>query len=535
MQCSAYIYCMQSPLDKLSKNELIQLILERDVRHEKVEKEYSKVQAEYEKTQTEYAKAQTEVTRLNYIIEKMKRMLFGSKRERFEVDEHQLNLSFDELEAKNEHSTDKPVKEVVSYTREVKKHNGRNKLPDTLPVHEVIIEPTEDTTNMVKIGEERTEILELAPAKFFKIVIIRPKYALPNNEGVVCGSLPSRPIDKCLAGNVLLAYILISKYVDHLPLYRLLQIFKRYGIIIAPSTIDGWIAKLGDLLEPLYNAMVNVVKMDGYIQVDETHIRVLDKTKKGKCHRGYYWVYHAPPKKMVVFDYQPGRDANAPRHMLKDYKGYLQTDGYQAYMQYGNMKGVTHLACWAHARRYFIDAQDQDKARSEYALVRIQALYAIERNAKDMTPEERKELRLEKSLPILNELGKWLSEENKKLLPKSLIGKAFAYTINLWDHLQHYLHNGELLIDNNLIENSIRPNALGRKNHLFAGSHAGAQRSAMFYTFTGTCKMHGVEPMAWLTAVLDKIADHPANKLYELFPGNLNIPEKLAGFSEMEI
>lgn len=525
MRYLAYIYCMQSPLDKLSKNELLQLILERDMQHEKVQSELIR----------KYENAQTEVTRLNYIIEKMKRMLFGSKRERFEVDKHQLNLPFDELEAKNEHSTDKPVKEVVSYTREVKKHNGRNKLPDTLPVHEVVIEPTEDTTNLVKIGEERTEILELAPAKFFKIVIIRPKYALANNEGVVCGSLPSRPIDKCLAGNVLLAYILISKYVDHLPLYRLQQIFKRYGIIIAPSTIDGWIAKLGDLLEPLYNAMVNVVKKDGYIQVDETHIRVLDTTKKGKCHRGYYWVYHAPPKKMVVFDYQPGRDANAPRHMLKDYKGYLQTDGYQAYMQYGNMKGVTHLACWAHARRYFVDAQDQDKARSEYALIRIQELYAIERDAKDMTPEERKELRLEKSLPILNELGKWLSEENKKLLPKSLIGKAFAYTINLWDHLQHYLHNGELQIDNNLIENSIRPNALGRKNYLFAGSHAGAQRSAMFYTFTGTCKMHGVEPMAWLTAVLNKIADHPANKLYELFPGNLIIPEKLTAYSEMEI
>src|SRR5690554_4254883 len=320
MQCSAYIYCMQSPLDKLSKNELIQLILERDVRHEKVEKEYSKVQAEYEKTQTEYAKAQTEVTRLNYIIEKMKRMLFGSKRERFEVDKHQLNLSFDELEAKNEHSTDKPVKEVVSYTREVKKHNGRNKLPDTLPVHEVIIEPTEDTTNMVKIGEERTEILELAPAKFFKIVIIRPKYALPNNEGVVCGSLPSRPIDKCLAGNVLLAYILISKYVDHLPLYRLLQIFKRYGIIIAPSTIDGWIAKLGDLLEPLYNAMVNVVKMDGYIQVDETHIRVLDRTKKGKCHRGYYWVYHARQKRWWSLTTNPDAMPMHPATCLKTIK-----------------------------------------------------------------------------------------------------------------------------------------------------------------------------------------------------------------------
>lgn len=515
---------MQKPLDKLSKNELIQLMLEQEVR--------------YEKVRSEYKKAQTEITRLNFIIEKLKRMLFGSKKERFENDKHagQLNLSFEELEAKSENTTDAPVKEIVTYSRDKNKnHKGRNRLPDDLPEHEIIIEPAQDTTGLVKIGEERTEILELAPAKFFKIVIIRPKYALPNNEGVVCGSLPSRPIDKCLAGNALLAYILISKYVDHLPLYRQQQIFKRYGIHIAPSTIDGWIAQLGNLLEPLYNAYVNVVKNDGYIQVDETPTRVLDKAKKGECHRGYYWVYHSPPKKMVVFDYQPGRGKNAPQEMLKDFKGYLQTDGYQVYKQYGNNKDVTHLACWAHARRYFHEAKVQDKVRAEYALERIQKLYAIEREAVDMTPEERKKLRLEKALPIINELGKWMAKEYKVVLPKSLIGKAMTYSVNLWDQLQHYLHNGLLLIDNNLIENSIRPNALGRKNYLFAGSHEGAKRTAMFYTFTGTCKMHGVEPMAWLTAVLDKIADHPANKLYELFPGNLNIPEKLAGFSEMEI
>lgn len=521
---------MQKLLDTLSKNELIQLVLERDERHEKVQSEYSQVQSEYEKSQTE-------VTRLKFIIEKMKRMLFGSKTERFESDKHagQYNLPFEELEAKNENTTDSPVKETITITRtKNKNHNGRNPLPDDLPVHEITIEPSENTTNLVKIGEERTEILELAPAKFFKLVIIRPKYALPQGEGIVCGELPSRPIDKCLAGNVLLSSILINKYVDHLPLYRQQQIFKRYGIRIAPSTIDGWVAQLGSLLEPLYNAMVNVVKNDGYLQVDETPTRVLDKAKKGKCHIGYFWVYHTPPKKMVVFDYKPGRDKIAPQSMLDDFIGYLQTDGYQSYAQYDDKEGVTHLACWAHVRRYFFDAQAQDKVRAEYALECIQALYAIERTAKDMSPEERKKMRLEKSLPVINELGKWIATENKKVLPKSLIGKAFGYSINLWDQLQNYLKSGELLIDNNLIENSIRPNALGRKNYLFAGSHKGAQRSAMFYTFTGTCKMQGVEPMAWLTAVLGKIADHPVSKLFELFPGNLMLPEKLTNFGELE-
>jgi transposase len=353
------------------------------------------------------------------------------------------------------------VKETITYTREKNKnHKGRNRIPEDLPVHEFIIEPSEDTTDLVKIGEERTEILEMAPAKFFKLVIIRPKYALLGGEGILCADLPSRPINKCLAGNVLLSSILINKYVDHLPLYRQQQIFKRHGIQIAPSTIDGWVAQLGSLLEPLYNAMVNVVKNDGYIQVDETPTRVLDKTKKGKCHRGYYWVYHSPPKKMVVFDYQVGRDKNAPLSMLKDFKGYLQTDGYQVYAQYGNKKEVTHLACWAHARRYFYDAKSQDKARAEYALEQIQKLYAIESEAKEMSCQERKKHRLEKALPVINELGKWIANENKKVLPKSLIGKAFGYSINLWDQLQHYLHNGLLQIDNNPIENSIRPNAL---------------------------------------------------------------------------
>ena len=549
---------MRTPLDKLSKDELVQLVLEGDVRHEKVQSEYNQVQSEYNQVQSEYnqvqseynqvraeynrvlsecEKARTEVNRLGFLVEKLRRMLFGSKSERFEGDEHanQLNLPFEELETKNENTTDSPVKETVSYTREKNKnHKGRNRLPEDLPVHEFIVEPSEDTTNLVRIGEERTEILEMAPAKFFKLVIVRPKYALPGGEGILCGNLPSRPINKCLAGNVLLGSVLINKYVDHLPLYRQQQIFKRHGIHIAPSTIDGWVAQLGTLLEPLYNAMVNVVKNDGYIQADETPTRVLDKAKKGKCHRGYYWVYHTPPKKMVVFDYQPGRDKNAPRSMLEEFKGYLQTDGYQAYAQYGSKKDVTHLACWAHARRYFHDAKDQDKGRAEHALQRIQELYAIEREATDMLAEDRKKLRLEKALPIINDLGKWIATENKAVLPKSLIGKAFAYSINLWDHLQHYLHNGLLLIDNNLIENSIRPNALGRKNYLFAGSHEGARRTAMFYSFTGTCKMQGVEPMAWLTTVLGKIADHPVNKLFELFPGNLNIPEKLTGFSELE-
>jgi transposase len=509
---------MQNALEMLSKKQLLQRLLEKEVKSKSQE--------------IEIAKKQSKIEQFEFIIAKLNRMLFGAKRERFVKEENpnQLNISFEELEAKNENKSEEKVEETVNYKRTKKtNHKGRNKLPEDLPEHEVEILPLESTEGLKKIGEERTEILEYAPAKFFKLVFVRPKFAKANDEGVLIGEMPSRPIEKCLAGNILLSSILINKYVDHLPLYRQQQIFKRSKIVIASSTIDGWVGQLGALLEPLYDAMVNVVKNDGYLQADETPARVLDRTKKGKCHRGYYWVYHSPPKKMVVFDYQRGRSKEAPREMLDNFKGYLQTDGYAAYNSYASKKETTHLACWAHVRRYFVQALLQDKQRGEYAIEKIQQLYDIEREVSEYEDAKRKEARLDKSLPIINELGKWIAEENKKVLPKSAIGKAFYYTINLWDSLQNYLYNGALLIDNNLIENTIRPNALGRKNYLFAGSHEGAQKTAMFYSFTGTCKLHGVNPMDWLTEVLSKIADHKVNKLHELFPQNLQLPEKQVG------
>lgn len=460
-------------------------------------------------------------------IEQLKRIAFGSRSERFKkqpVDESQLSLSFEELDKQNENSTDKTVKEVVSYTRKkASNHKGRNKLPENLSTQEIIIEPKESTEGLKKIGEERTEILEYTPAQFFKIILIRPKYEKPNQEGVLIADMPSRPIEKCLAGNQLLTSILVNKYVDHLPLYRQREIFKRADIEIAPSTIDTWVQKLGTLLTPLYDSMVNVIKNDHYLQADETPTRVLDKDKKGKAHKGYYWVYHSPLKRMVVFDYQKGRDKDAPKKILDEFEGYLQTDGYQSYTQFKNKEEVTHLACWAHARRYFEKALDQDRIRAEFAMECIQKLYAIEREIAELKPEEKKKVRLKKSLPIINTFGEWIANESKQVLPKSLIGKAFQYAVNLWDSLQAYLYNGKLQIDNNAIENSIRPNALGRKNYMFAGSHNGAQRTAMFYSFFGTCKIHGVDPMKWLNVVLEKIADQKVKELHKLFPQNLKL------------
>ena len=372
-------------------------------------------------------------------------------------------------------------------------------------------------------------------------MILRPKYACletdqelalkSDKKHVVIASLPSRPIEKCLAGVNLLTAILINKYVDHLPLYRQQQIFRRSDIEIAPSTIDSWVAQLGNLLELLYQKLVDEVKAQNYLQADETTTKVLDKQKKKKTHLGYYWTYYAPLMKLVAFDYQKGRGSDAPGEFLQGYEGVLQTDGYNVYKRYYANDKVTHLACWANARRKFDIALDSDKKRAEHAVTEIQKLYAIEREAKELSAHKRKEVRLEKALPIINKLGKWLHAERQQVLPKSPIGKAIAYTTALWDSLQNYLHDGSLQIDNNLIENSIRPIALGRKNYLFAGSHNGAQRSAMFYSFFACCKLNNIDPQKWLTYVLENIAEHKVNKLHELLPNNIEA-EKLEKFKQ---
>src|SRR5690606_18181206 len=333
------------------------------------------------------------------------------------------------------------------------------------------------------------------------------KYAAKNGNGVRIAELPERVIDKGIPGAGLLAMILTNKYQDHLPLYRQKQIFARENIQIASSTIEGWTKEALIKLQPLYDQLLFDTKTKGYLQVDETRIKVLDSDKKGAAHTGWYWVYHAPLDGTVLFDYSPTRGSSAPLPLLANFKGYLQSDGYIVYQKYGEKKSVTHLGCWAHARREFERALENDKPRAEKALLLIQQLYAVERQVKQ---EERsadmiKELRLEKSLPVINEMGKWIFQEIKNTLPKSQIGKAMAYAYARWDALSAYLYDGNLQIDNNLVENAIRPIALGRKNYLFAGSHETAQRSAMIYSFFAICKKHEVNPFQWIKYTLENI------------------------------
>ncbi len=334
---------------------------------------------------------------------------------------------------------------------------------------------------------------------------------------MVIGELPARPIAKGIAGPGLLAQIVIDKYTDHLPVHRQIQRFQREGIKLSSSTLTDWISGTRTLLEPLYDALKKEVLSANYLQADETPIKVLDKDKKGTTHRGYHWVYHAPEERLVLFDYREGRGREGPTECLKDFKGYLQTDGYAVY---AGRQGITLLSCMAHARRKFDEARDNDAQRSAYALAEIQKLYAIERQAREnkLSHVERLALRQSNAVSILHDLKAWMIENYKSVVPKSPIGQALHYSLERWDKLMLYTTDGKLEIDNNLVENAIRPVAVGRKNYLFAGSHKGAARAAMLYSFLGTCKIHNINAFEWLRTTLDKIPNYPINKIAELLP-----------------
>jgi len=476
---------------------------------------------------------ESQISQMQFQIDQMNRLLYGAKRERFvrNTDENQLALPF-EVEQEPEPEKEQ---EVIAYVRSKTKrenHPGRLPLPSHLPVEEIVIEPEEDTTGLKCIGKEVTDQLELVPAKLFIKRFIRPRYIKPtdenalNHEGIIA-DLPTFPIEKGIAGPGLLSQIMVDKFVDHLPIYRQIERFKREGVKIPSSTLNGWQESICNLLEPLYGTLKHRVLSQGYLQVDETPIQVLEPpgSKKGKTHQGYHWIYYSPLEKTVFFDYTNGRSREGPTRLLKNFKGYLQTDGYNVYDIFGKKESVTLLNCMAHARRGFEKALDYDKSRAEYAMGMFQKLYAIEQKARDenLTPRQRHELRLDQSLPILNELGKWIVETYKTALPKSALGKALAYCIPRWDNLLAYLNDGSLEIDNNLAENAIRPIALGRKNYLFAGSERGAQRAAMFYSFFGTCKKNNINPFDWLKKVLEVIPNYKVNQLTDLLPQNLKL------------
>lgn len=506
---------METALQNLSKPELIPLLV--DAREALAKQQRSNQNLELD---VAYLKEQVAL---------LSRMIYGQKRERFEQP-GQPELPFSQTEEQELEDKEETVEKIkVSYERAKTKkdHPGRRPLPEHLRVEEEIIEPQEDTTGMVRIGEEVTDKLEFKPAEFYIHRTIRPKYATQDKEDqrVVIARLPERAFGKTIAGTGLLASIMVDKYVDHLPLYRQIQRFKREKIPISAKTLDGWVRQAGEFIQILYEHQKKKILSAGYLQADETTIKVLDRNKKGKTHLGYYWVCHSPVDGSVLFEYHPGRGGNAAMELLNGFKGYLQTDGYEVYAGLSRKKrDITHLCCWAHARREFERALDNDRGRASLALGLIQELYKVEREAGEqgMSSGQRKKLRLDKSLPAINALGKWLTDQYKsgEVLPQSRMGKAINYTLGRWDQLSVYLMDGALEIDNNLIENSIRPVAIGRKNYLFAGSHEGARRAAAYYSFFAMCKKADVNPREWLRFVLDNLLDTSIKKLDSLLPLN---------------
>jgi transposase len=466
-----------------------------------------------------------QLLKLHHELAQLKKLVFGSKSERFQPQNTgQLALAL------NEEPT--PVAaplptQNISYQRQkaakTGKHPGRLPLPAHLPRKQVILEPVGvDTSLWKRIGQEITEELDYTPCRFFVRQYVRPKYAHPSGAGVLIADLPQRPIPKGVASAALLAHVISSKFLYHMPVERQAEKFKREGVALPVSTLHNWIKAPCQLIEPLYQLHRQQVLCSDYLQIDESPIQVLDKTKKGRSHRGWHWVYHAPEKGLVLFDYRPGRGREGPSELLKNFSGYLQSDGYIVYEDYAGKQGIVLLGCMAHARRKFVEAEKNDAPRAAYVLGQLQKLYALERKGKEDKLDEQAflTLRQQQAVPILEQLKAWLLENYQQVTPQSPIGKAIAYALPRWEKLSAYVSDARLHIDNNLVENAIRPLALGRKNYMFAGSHQGARRAAMLYSFMGSCKLHQINPEQWLTDVLSRIGEHQVNKLQQLLPGN---------------
>lgn len=483
----------------------------------------------------ENAQLRMQVQILREELEMLKRLIFGKKSEKYNpLQDGQQKLDFEDLqpeksEKQNNIEAGKDEdKQTITYTKtkntekkETQGH-GRAIFPTHLPRVQEIIIPENLPAGAKKIGELITEILEHNPSSVYVKQIIRYKYALPKEEGIITAPMPSLPIPKGNAGPSLLAHVAVSKYVDHTPLYRQSQQFSRAGIEISDSTLSGWMMSLGTLLTPLYEKHCEIVLKNRYLQMDESPIPVLTKDKPGATHKGYLWAVNSPPDKQVLFLYNPSRSGDLPREILKDYNGSLQTDGYAAYEQFENKKDIALLACMAHARRKFFDARTNYPEVAERVLNLIGALYYIEQKAVEgnLNIQQRFTLRQEQAIPVLSELKQFLENQQPKCTPKSSIGQAIDYTLKLWPRLVRYTENGLFLIDNNFIENAIRPIALGRKNYLFAGSHQAAKVTAMFYSFFGTCKLQGINPLEWFKDVLTVVQDYKVNRLEELLPQN---------------
>lgn len=436
---------------------------------------------------------------------------FGRQSEQTHAIQTTLSL-FDDNESDEVTETEEPIspeKIKVTYEREKKKKtNGRNIDTTNLPREQVIhdLSIAEKTCDcgcpLTKIGEDKSETLELVPAQIKVIEHITPKYTCRDCETIKAAKKPESPIQKCMAGTSLIVDVIIKKYDHHLPLYRQSKIFLQDKIDIPDNTLGNWVMGAADVLSPLAKALWEQVILSNYIQADETTVKILYPDKKG-----YMWAYHSldPKNRFIVFEFDLTRAAQVPEKRLKNFKGSLQTDGYAAYIKIGESAGVTHYGCWDHARRKFVAAikvsNNNCTGVSAQLLALINSLYDIEREIKEKSVDDRYQVRLEKSKPILDKIFK--KAKDIKALPKSTLGDALTYLKNNERYLMRYIDNGSAQISNILTENQMRPFAIGRKNWLFVGNVESANKSALLYSIIQSCKMNNIDFRKYLIYVLN--------------------------------
>jgi transposase len=508
---------------------LKQLIIARDAT-------VAQLQQQLTVTQQERLNLTLLIEKLKLQIARFKRTQFGQSSERYPGELMQLELLVEDLEANQAQSrAPESAQDVVTpITPPVDR--PRRSLPEHLPRQRVEHSPSCTCSTcgatMVKIGEDVSDVLEYVPASFKVIRHVRPKLACQTCQTIVQSPAPSRPIDRGLPGPGLLAHVLVSKYGDHLPLYRQSEMYAREGVELERSTLADWVGASAKLLTPLIETLKDYVLSAEILHADDTPVPVL-QPGKGKTKTGRLWTYVRdgraagsadPPA--VWFAYSPDRKGEHPVSHLKHFSGVLQADGYAGFapLYEADRKPGTILeaACHAHVRRKFYDIHVANKSPiAAEALSRIRKLYEIESDIRGQMPEQRKVRRQQQSKPLLQELHDWLSATLLTVSKKSELAKAIGYALTRWTALTRYCDNGATEIDNNAAERSLRAIAIGRRNWMFAGSDAGGERAAAIYSLIGTAKLIGLNPEAYLTYVLEHIAEHPINRINELLPWHL--------------
>jgi transposase len=454
-----------------------------------------------------------------------KRHLFGRRSEKLDPNQQMLFDLLGQALEQREAASRVPVPKAPAQPSH---RNGRVPLPPHLPRERIEYHPPESALQCPvcgqrkePMGEEITEQLDYVPASFIVRQHVRVKYACKKcQEGVVIADLPARPIEKGRPGEGLLAQVLTSKYCDHTPLHRQTMIYRRHGLEIHRSTLCDWVREGTTLLTPLVQEMHRQVLLSPKIHTDD--IPVPARNGSGKdIHKGFLWAY-IDTVKNVVFDYTPGHSREGPLRFLGEYAGYVQADAYNGYDALFAKGHAIEVACWAHARRKFFDAQDTDPARATEMLVLIGEIYQVEDRAKEenLNREQIQALRQKESKPILEVIGQRLKLWGPQVLPKSPVGQAIGYGQGQWQALLRYTDDGILSIDNNLAERTLRMVAVGRKNWLFVGHDNGGHRAAIIYSLVASCKLCGIDPFAYLRDVLERISTHPASRITELLPRN---------------